>query len=169
MAEVTECVSRPGHQARPRMDPRVVLNAGLGQTAHLLPIAGWRRRRRWRAANERALRTPIRSNTEMRRPYRAAAAGRCARRKVRTWRSAQGIRSLGSFQGVEAHFRPRRKQCRFHGGGIRMSWDVVRQDQNGRLAGAQEIARHGEDKWEIVEFNPPPGMSNKGKPEPISS
>ena len=56
-------------------------------------------------------------------------AGRCARRKERIWRTARGIRSLGSFHGKQAHFGFRRQHHGLHGDGVRMRRNVVRQDQ----------------------------------------
>ena len=73
-------------------------------------------------------------------------AGRCALRKEWIWRTARGIRSLGSFQGnmLTSAF----------GASIALSmataygWagDIVRQNQNRGLATTDEIPCHGEDE-----------------------
>jgi hypothetical protein len=51
----------------------------------------------------------------------------------------QGKPVFALFPGVEAHLRARCKQSRLHSDGIRMSRDVIRQDQNG-LALRRSIA-----------------------------
>ena len=57
-----------------------------------------------------------------------------------------GDQVLGILPGVDAHLGLRRETHGLHGHGVRVRRDVVRQDQYRRLAGAHEIARHGEDE-----------------------
>ena len=75
-----------------------------------------------------------------------AAAGRCARRKERIWRTARGIRSFGSFHGNMLTSAFGASIAAFHGDGVRVRRDIVGQDQHRRLAIAHEIARHREDE-----------------------
>src|ERR1700730_121462 len=58
----------------------------------------------------------------------------------------QGYALPGLLPGEHAHFSLRRQHRGFHGDGVRMRWDIIRQDQYRRLAIAHEIARHGEDE-----------------------
>src|SRR5258706_3689462 len=52
----------------------------------------------------------------------------------------------GLLPRIEAHFGLRCEHRRFHGDGVRVRRNVVRQHQYGRLAVAHEIARHGDDE-----------------------
>ena len=51
----------------------------------------------------------------------------------RTCRTANRIRSLGSFHGDILNFRPRCEHCHFHSNGIRVCRDIIRQDQHLRM------------------------------------
>ena len=120
------------------MDPHVVLNAGLGQTSHPDAIARRRDVSEAAAGSERAAIAHADSFQYGDAPVLAGGY----RRAMRLQESAhvahcQRDPVFGFFPGVEAHLRPPCKRCRFHDGGIRMSRGVIRQDQNGRLAGAQ--------------------------------
>jgi hypothetical protein len=52
-----------------------------------------------------------------------------------------GNQVLGILPGVDAHFGLWREVYGLHGHGVRVPRDVVRQDQDGRLARTHEIAR----------------------------
>src|SRR4029077_2985529 len=58
----------------------------------------------------------------------------------------QGNPLLGLLPREHAHFGVWREHRSFHGDGVRMRRDIVRQDQYGRLAIAHEIACHREDE-----------------------
>ena len=58
----------------------------------------------------------------------------------------QGNPLLGLLPREHAHFGLRREHRGLHGDGVRMRRDIVRQDQDGRLALTHEIACHGEDE-----------------------
>ena len=47
---------------------------------------------------------------------------------------------------TDDHLGLRRQRRDVHGDRVRVRWNVVRQDQDRCLAGAHEIARHGEDE-----------------------
>jgi hypothetical protein len=57
-----------------------------------------------------------------------------------------GNQILGVLPGVDACFGLRRETHGLHGHGVRVRRDVVRQDQDRRLAGAHEVVRHGVDE-----------------------
>src|SRR5258708_18408775 len=58
----------------------------------------------------------------------------------------QGNPLLRFLPGEHAHFRLRRQHRALHRDRVRMGRGIVRQDQNGCLATAQEIACHGENE-----------------------
>jgi hypothetical protein len=58
----------------------------------------------------------------------------------------EGNPLLGFLPREHAHFALRREHRGLHGDGVRMRGNIIRQDQDGRLAIAHEIARHGEDE-----------------------
>jgi len=58
----------------------------------------------------------------------------------------QGNPLLGLLPREHAHFGLRREHRGLHGDGVRMRRDIIRQDQQGRLTIAHEIARHREDE-----------------------
>ena len=59
---------------------------------------------------------------------------------------------LGFLPREHAHLGVRRQHRGFHRHRVRVCRDVVRQDEDRRLARAHEIARHGEDEVGVVRY-----------------
>jgi hypothetical protein len=57
---------------------------------------------------------------------------------------------LGLLPREHAYFRIRREHRGLHGDGVGMGGDIIRQDQHGRLAITDEIARHSKNEVGIV-------------------
>ena len=67
-------------------------------------------------------------------------------RKEWIWRTATGIRSFGFLPREYTHLGFWREHRALHGDGVRMRWDIIRQDQHGCLPIARKIARHRENE-----------------------
>jgi hypothetical protein len=80
----------------------------------------------------------------------------------------QGNPLLGLLPREHAHFGLRRQHRGLHRHGIGMGRDIIGEDQDGRLAIAHEIARHGEDESGIfrTEYEGKTLRGNLGLPRP---